>query len=205
MSELSGDVGRWDFLKLIAAAGATSIAGHSILSELARAQNTRPAHPAAVVENYFRTILDGFVKNAVATSTDRSFAVCDYPGGTKLKSCCTPSGKTYVSVARMLPLLAEAPDPGLRNAAMSVFHHAFDPQHPDFWGYAPPGKATQLSVEAALVAWALWHLRKEELDALTPPQRTNIQKWLASCTQVPERTTNHSWFSAINQAVRLQL
>src|SRR3954471_6894409 len=78
-------------------------------------------------------IIAGFLRNAEATS--KEFVVCDYPGGTKLKSCCTPSGKTYVSVARMLPVLVESADRRHRAVLVSVFAHAFDPQHPDFWGY----------------------------------------------------------------------
>ena len=40
----------------------------------------------------------------------------------------------------------------------SVFANAFDPQSPYFWGLAPSTKATQLCVEAALVAWSLGRL-----------------------------------------------
>ena len=35
---------------------------------------------------------------------------------------------------------------------LSIYRNAFDPSNPNFWGYAPANKATQLSVEAALVA-----------------------------------------------------
>ena len=155
------------------------------------------------VDRFAKSILRGFFQNALATSPD--LIVCDYPGGTKLKGCCTPSGKTYVSVARTLPVLVNSPNPEARQALLSVFRSAFNPQHPDFWGYAPAEKATQLSVEAALVAWSLSQMRFDELVAFTPQERTDIQKWLASCTQVPERKTNHAWFTAINQGARLEL
>ena len=32
-----------------------------------------------------------------------------------------------------------------------------------------------------------------------------MQNWLASCTIIPERTNNHAWFTALNQAARLEL
>jgi hypothetical protein len=88
---------------------------------------------------------------------------------------------------------------------LSVYRNAFDPKHPDFWGYAPKEKATQLSVEAALVAYALWRMGNRFIAELSIEQRRNISAWLASCTQVAERKTNHAWFSALNQAVRLVL
>jgi hypothetical protein len=164
-------------------------------------------------DRYFLDIYSGFAKNAHATfggAEACDYTVCDYADGTKLKSCCTPSGKTYVSVARMLPSMAEYAASrlhggGIREVCMSVFRNAFDPANPNFWGYAPSNKATQLSVEAALVAWSLSKLGENFVAELTPQQRTNIQKWLASCTQVPERATNHAWFTATNQATRLQL
>lgn len=175
-------------------------------------QSSLPAAAATAPEKqfdrFFLPILDGFLKNAAMTSKD--FVVCDYPGGTKLKSCCTPSGKTYVSVARMLPVMAEwiasaRADAKVREVMLSVYRNAFDPKHPDFWGYAPKEKATQLSVEAALVAYALWRMGNRFIAELSIEQRRNINAWLASCTQVAERKTNHAWFSALNQAVRLVL
>jgi hypothetical protein len=176
-----------------------------------------PAAPEAQFDRYVLPILHGFLRNARATSPD--YVVCDYPDGTKLKSCCTPSGKTYVSVARMLPPIVEWLRAGrspaqldvggetvdLHAVLLSIFAHAFDPNHPDFWGYAPSNKATQLTVESALVAHALVRAGPELLRKLSPEQRTNINKWLASCTQVPERKTNHAWFTACNHAARLEL
>src|SRR5690349_16146095 len=102
----AGGVGRRDFLRLVAAAGAAGTLAGSARPH-ALAQETQPLHPADLVDRVFKTILDGFVRSARATSTGASYAVCDFPGGTKLKGCCTPSGKTYVSVARMLPPIAE--------------------------------------------------------------------------------------------------
>src|SRR3954469_12273651 len=146
------------FLQVSAAA----LAGGALLEGCVtsnRSAASSTASPQTQFDRYFIPILNGFLKNAAATAPD--YVVCDYPGGTKLKSCCTPSGKTYVSVARMLPVLVESADPRHRAVLVSVFAHAFDPQHPDFWGYAPAEKPTQLSVEAALVAWSLWRMRPE--------------------------------------------
>src|SRR5437868_2175641 len=100
------------FLRSVAVSGAGVMLGPAIVRRAA-AQTTAasgapsPQHPADVVEAYFRSILDGFLRNAAATSSNGGFAVCDFPGGTKLKTCCTPAGKSYVSVARMLPAIAE--------------------------------------------------------------------------------------------------
>jgi hypothetical protein len=88
---------------------------------------------------------------------------------------------------------------------LSVYRTAFDPEHPDFWGLAPKNRATQLSVEASLVGWTLWRLGDKFVEKLTSDERRNVQNWLASCTQVPERNSNHAWFTAINQAARLKL
>jgi len=168
------------------------------------------------IEQYFLQLLTGFLKNAAATSPD--YTVCDYPEGTKLKSCCTPSGKTYVSVARMLPAMAAWWNSGrahpvtvdgkqinIHEVLLSIYRTAFDPKHPDYWGEPPSDKPTQRSVEAALVAWPLCMLGEAFLDQLASQQRANINQWLASCTKVPERTNNHAWFTAINQGARIEL
>src|SRR4051794_34198724 len=90
---------RRDFLKVSAL----------VLTGACAARHHKPAAKPIESNNpfdhYFLTILDGFTKNALATAPD--YVVCDFPEGTKLKSCCTPSGKTYVSVARMLPPMVE--------------------------------------------------------------------------------------------------
>jgi hypothetical protein len=186
-------VNRRHFLQLIAAA----LAG----SQVAAPGQTTPAQsPRRIIEDFFQPIVDGFLRNARATSPD--LVTCDFAQGTKLKSCCTPSGKTYVSVARMLPALVTMRD---GESLSSVFRHAFNPQHPDFWGYAAANKPTQRTVESALVADALVRCDRKILENLSPQQRSNIQKWLASCTQVPERKTNHAWFTALNHAARLAL
>lgn len=172
---------------------------------------------SAAIDFYFLEILDGFLRNARKTSD--SFAVCNFPQGTLLPSCITPSGKTYVSVARMMPALAawvaakKQPDTfrvgdelfKLTDVLLAAFKNAFNPAHPDYWGEPPANKPTQRSVEAALVAWSLWQLGDDFLAKLSSGERANIQKWLASCTQVPERENNHAWFSAINQATRIAL
>jgi hypothetical protein len=209
---------RRSFLAMLAAAGAGVVGWPSIGCAQTATTSTSEAapaeRPATIVEGYFRKILAGFVKNAAATSTDRSFAVCDFPGGTKLKTCCTPSGKTYVSVARMLPAMAEMcrrpnVDPRaadeLRQILAAVYRHAFDPNHPDYWGEPPADRATQRTVESALVAMALHRIGEEFVGALSSAERANVNRWLDSCVRVPERQTNHAWFTAINQAVRLEL
>jgi hypothetical protein len=60
---------------------------------------------ARAFDHYALHLLEGIVRNAQRTAP--GYAVCDYPDGTLLRSCVTPSGMTYVSVARILPLLAE--------------------------------------------------------------------------------------------------
>lgn len=203
---------RRDFLKVSAGAMAAGL-----LWREAGAASKKAAAAHEVFDEYFLAMLVGFLKNARATSAD--LVVCDYPEGTKLKSCCTPSGKTYVSVARMLPAMAEwarvkrdtkglpaEVQPGaVEEILLGIYSKAFDPKRPDFWGYAPNNKPTQLSVEASLVAYALWRLGDSFVERIPSEQRTNINAWLSSCTQVPERTSNHAWFTANNQAMRLEL
>ncbi len=171
----------------------------------------------AAVDFYFRELLEGYLRNARKTSG--SFAVCDYPDGTRLKSCVAKSGKTYVSVARMLPAMAawvagsresltfpvDGESFNLSEVLRQTFKNAFDPQHPDYWQEARRDKPSQHQVEAALVAWSLWLLGDKFLVTLTSAERSNIQTWLASCTLIAERDNNHAWFSAINQAARLAL
>src|SRR5438552_2455124 len=140
---------RREFLAVSAAvAGGAMLGGRFALAESTSRQTQ--------FDQYFLPILDGFLKNAKATAAD--YVVCDYPEGTKLKSCCTPSGKTYVSVARMLPAMAEwmacgRADAKVREVLLSVYRNAFDPNNANFWGHGPNNRATQLSVEAALLAW----------------------------------------------------
>src|SRR5205823_10925908 len=145
---------RREFLKL-AAAGMCVAPALPLL-----AQSTAPAatETHAIFDRYFLEILGGFLRNAHKTSPD--IVVCDFPDGTKLKGCCTPSGKTYVSVARMLPAMVEwiigGRAPGtfdvkgkpkaLLEIVLNIYRNAFNPNHADFWGNAPANKATQLSV-----------------------------------------------------------
>ena len=93
-------VNRRQFLQL-AAASVVAAPAIELLGQSASASTA----PQAQFDHFFLPILDGFLKNAAATAPD--YVVCDFPDGTKLKSCCTPSGKTYVSVARMLPPIVE--------------------------------------------------------------------------------------------------
>jgi hypothetical protein len=202
---------RRDFLKMATAALAGAAVAPIRLDALAMA----PARNDGF-DLYALRLLEGFVRNARRTAP--GYAVCDFEGGTLVPSCVTPSGKTYVSVARILPLLSEwlAADRSsvievdgeqvdLHDVALSIFRNAFDPAFPHFWGKPPADKKTQRSVEAALVADALWRMRASLLDRLTSRERTNVQEWLASCTSVPERDNNHAWFHCINQSARLRL
>lgn len=178
--------------------------------------STSPLSPDALAR-YFLEPLGGFLRNARATGRD--YAVCDFPEGTKVAGCLTPGGKTYVSVARMLPALADYAagprgkvavaldgiDVDLRQVLLSIYRTAFDPAHPDYWGEPPKDKPTQRTVESSLVAIALARLGPDFVSKLTPHERGNVNRWLASCTVVPERTNNHAWFTAVNQAARLKL
>ena len=166
------------------------------------------APPHTALDPYWLPILDGFLRNARATSS--SFAVCDFPDGTILKASIARSGKTYDSVTRMMPALAAWAACGRASAAhldalRQMFIHAFDPAHPDYWMPAGPDRSNQRQVESSIVAWSLWLLRDKLLPGLTSRQRANIHAWLASCTQVPVRRNNWAWFTAVNQAARLDL
>ncbi|MDO8539223.1 MAG: DUF2264 domain-containing protein [Opitutaceae bacterium] len=202
---------RRDFL-----VGATSaIAAGAALPRSLRGQLAEPAAGLATREELtarFRAITAGFLRHARTTSAD--YTACDFPGGTMIKGCCTPSGKTYTSVARMLPALAEyaaakqprlAGEPDLTDVVRSIFRTAFDPKHPDYWGEPVGNKPTQRTVESSLVAIALARMGPDFVGALSARERTNINQWLASCTVIPERTNNHAWFTAVNQAARLKL
>lgn len=202
---------RREFLKASAGALAAGVVGCAVMGTSAPSIESHN-----IFDPYFLPLLSGFLQNAKNTSAD--YVVCDYPHGTKLKSCCTPSGKTYTSVSRMLPALAEwarcerqatigseLSGASVEEVLLKIYSKAFDPKHPDFWGYAPATKATQLSVEAALVAYSLWRLGDSFIERIPAPQRKNLNAWLASCTQVPERDSNHAWFTCNNQAVRLAL
>lgn len=205
---------RREFLKASSvAAGAFAWSPVKLLAE----DTVGSATPQAAVDRYFLQILDGFLRNAIRTGP--GFAVCDYPEGTIVKTCQTPSDHGYVAVARMLPAMTEwfmskrQPTTfavgdqtlSLEDVLLQVFQNAFDPKHPNYWGEPPKDKPTQRSVEAALVAIAITRLGPDFIAKLTPQERTNVQNWLASCTVVPERTNNHAWFTSLNQAARLEL
>jgi hypothetical protein len=208
---VSDVIQRRDFLKLATAA----FAGAAVTpARLDAFEKTLVRND--VFDAYALRMLEGFVRNARRTAP--GYAVCDFAGGTLVASCVTPSGKTYVSVARILPLLSEWLAAGkprvikvdgeavdLGEVAVSIFRNAFDPEFPHFWGKPPADKKTQRSVEAALVADALWRMRTLVLERLTTGERANVQAWLASCTSVPERDNNHAWFHCINQSARLRL
>ena len=199
----------------LAASGSALVAG-ALWPDALRGQSSTSLDPSptdvrAVLTSRFLTIVSGFLRNAHATSAD--YTACNFPEGTKLASCCTPSGKSYTSVARMLPALADYVAAGgrervdgidLREVIRSIYRTAFDPQHPDYWGEPPANKATQRTVESSLVAVALARLGPDFVRELSSRERAQVNRWLASCTKVPERTNNHAWFTALNQATRLK-
>jgi hypothetical protein len=200
---------RRDFLLV-----SSGLASGAFWAPLARAQSSGAlvADPTAQLRGYFDLILAGFLRHAHAASPD--YTACNFPDGTVIKGCCTPSGKSYTSVARMLPALAEyaaadlprvAGTPDLGEVLLSIYRTAFDPKHPDYWGEPTGNKPTQRTVESSLVAIALARMGPGFVARLTAEQRANVNRWLASCTVVPERTNNHAWFTALNQAARLKL
>lgn len=203
---------RRDFLKAAAAAASAPLLPPSFAEAVARAQLA-----AADDDFHFTEILDGYLRNLERT-TPASFAVCDFPEGTTIKTCMTPTGHGYVSVARMLPAMAEyvhanrqprsfkvrGVEMPLTDLLLQTFRHAFDPAHEQYWAEPPTNKPTQRTVESALVAIALHRLGPAFVEKLTPQERANVNKWLASCTVVPERENNHAWFTATNQACRLE-
>ena len=199
---------RRDFLVV----SASALAAGAALPRGIRGQVSLASSPDAQAQlaEYFRTILAGFLRNARATSAD--YTACDFAEGTKIKTCCTPSGKTYTSVARMLPALAEyvaaghqEPATDLHAVILSIYRTAFDPAHVDYWGEPVGDRPTQRTVESSLVAIALARMGPAFVGRLSARERTNVNQWLASCTVIPERTNNHAWFTAVNQAARLKL
>lgn len=176
----------------------------------------RPRPDGAAFDRFFLPILRGFLRNSIRTSP--SFAVCDFPQGTILRGTVAKSGRTYTSVSRMLPAIAawlagggerkievEGRRLDLLEVVAATFRNAFDPSHPDYWLPASAAHSDQRQVESSVVAWSLWLVRDLVLDRLTPGSRTNVQNWLASCTQVPVRENNWAWFTAVNHAARLAL
>jgi hypothetical protein len=205
---------------------ALAVAAGNAASVFAEAQLTpERGEPVAVAgvaafDEFFLQILNGYLINSRKTCD--SFAVVDFPDGTHLKTCDNPEGHGYVGVARMLPamvgwiLSGRSPqqfDVGggktmsLTDIVLETYRNAFNPDHPDFWGMPVNvnNKPTQRSVEASLVALSLARLGESFVEKLSPQERTNIQNWLAACTRVPERTNNHAWFTATNQAARIKL
>ena len=216
-------VSRREFLALSAAAG-----GALLLQPGCGSRENAPAEaagPALVQTGYgyekwdeiLRSILQGFVRNARATSD--TFAVCDYRNGTHLENFVTAGGKTCDSVTRILPALAaavstpearksvevEGVEYRLEDILHSALSHGTDPRDKDFWRYASPGHSDQRQVESSIVAFSLWLAGDRLLDRFTPQERKNIQDWLASCTKIEVRRNNWALFTAVNHAARLAL
>jgi hypothetical protein len=209
-------------------------AGAPLLGAFARGANGDPAAseampaaaPGSLVQSGWgreqwsstlETIIDGFIRNALATSS--TFAVCDFAGGTLLKNFVTARGNTCDSVTRMLPAIAAriaGPDGGkplevdgrswdLREVFLSALRNATGPDSKDFWEYADPSRWDQRQVESSIVAFSLWLVRDKLMDEFTPAERRNIQLWLESCTRMNVRRNNWALFTAVNHAVRLAL
>jgi hypothetical protein len=209
---------RRDFLKVTTAAATLPLLQGPFGCSNAAKPQAGANLASSSLDDYFTQILDGYLRNLQRTTTN-SFAVCDYPQGTVIKTCSTPSGHGYVSVARMLPAMAEwvhakrepqaftvrGREMSLVDLIHATFRDAFDPSHEHYWAEPTGTKPTQRSVEAALVAIALHRLGAEFLSKLTSQERANINKWLSACTTIPERENNHAWFHATNQACRLAL
>lgn len=166
----------------------------------------------------FQQILDGWYRALEATSP--SGAVWESQDGLRYDYFVSQSGKQCDGVTRMLPALAawaaqpENPDVLVladqrhinpKELIRNAFVHATDPDHPDFWGYAPAHRSNQRQVESSIVAWSLWLSRDWLLPELTPQQIGNIQAWLASCTAFTDHFNNWSLFTAVNHAARLAL
>lgn len=201
---------RRDFLK----ATAVGVVAASAPRLLADGRSVSPVSQR--FDETFVTILEGFIRNAEKTA--RGFAVCNYPDGTILPGCSTATKKSFVSVARMLPPLSLWVASGRSDPVLSdgrkvevwdvlrqTYTNAFNPKFEHYWGEPTGNKPSQRAVEATLVAMSLVRLGKDFVGGLKSEDRHNIQKWLASCTVFPERSNNHAWFSAVNQASRLRL
>ncbi len=168
-------------------------------------------------DRIFRTITAGFIHNALLSSD--TFAVCDYPGGTRLNSFVTAAGKTCDSVTRMLPAIAArivSPDADktievdgkvyeLEEVFVSALANATDPGNKDYWLAPPPDKWDQRQVESGIVGWSLWLTADRLMNRFTSRQRVNLQNWLASCSIQQVRRNNWVLFTAVNHAARMAL
>src|SRR5688572_19222618 len=136
---------RREFLRFTAAAAMGAMVKPGFAADrAATTATTTAAAPHSVFDPYFLQITQGFLRNAVRTGP--GFAVCDFPEGTIVKSCQTPSNHAYVSVARMLPALTEwvvskkqpstfeidGKDYSLDDVLLQIFQNAFDPNHPNY-------------------------------------------------------------------------
>jgi hypothetical protein len=159
-------------------------------------------------EDFFQKILGGFLTAARHTSS--SYAVCEFPDATVTTGFRAASGLSVTACTRMLPAMAAwvaggRDKSGLGATIASMLACGTDPKHPDYWGAADAKAGDQRQVEASLVAWSVWILRQGLLPSLSPEQRKNLNDWLTSCTQVPVRANNWAWFTAVNQAARIDL
>ena len=161
------------------------------------------------IEDFYRRIQDGYLRWAQKTSS--SLAVVEFPDATITKNFLAKSGLSVTGTTRMLPALAawavsgRDRDNAAFDAALKALRNGTNPQNPDYWLPSPEKQQNQRQVESSIVAWSVWLLRDRLLPVLSSDDRRNIAAWLASCTQVPVRSNNWAWFTAVNQAVRLSL
>jgi hypothetical protein len=165
-----------------------------------------------------RHILTGWHRNLLATSD--SCAVWETPSGIKERNFVSKSGKQCDGVTRMLPALAawacqpENPETLTLHDGVTIrplqllrdaLVHGTNPDHPDFWQYAPNDINNQRQVESSIVAWSLWLASEQLLPTLSKHEIENLQKWLESCTVCTDLFGNWSMFFATNHAARIAL
>jgi hypothetical protein len=166
----------------------------------------------------FRLILTGW--HQALRETSDSCAVWETKHGIHTQNFVSVSGKQCDGVTRMLPALAawvcqpENPETITLNDGTTVrpfellrngLVNGTDPNHPDFWQFAPTTHSNQRQVESSIVAWSIWLARERLLPTLTKQQIANLQNWLASCTVSTDLFNNWTLFFATNHAARIAL
>jgi hypothetical protein len=166
----------------------------------------------------FRRLLTGW--HQVLLSTSASGVVWQSPGGIRLDRSVSRSRFEFDGVTRLMPALAawaaqaqngeeiqllDGKKIKPKEILHQIFTRAFDPEHPDFWEYAPGDRGNPRQVESSIVAWSLWLSRSWLIPLLSAKEISQIQKWLASCTTYTDHFNNWSLFTAVNHAVRIAL
>jgi hypothetical protein len=166
----------------------------------------------------FRRLLTGW--HQVLLSTSSSGVVWQAPGGIRIDRAVSRSRFEFDGVTRMVPAFAawaaqaqngeeiqllDGKTIRPKEILHQIFTRAFDPEHPDFWEYAPSDRANPRQVESSIIAWSLWLSRSWLIPLLSQKEVAHIQKWLASCTTYTDHFNNWSLFTAVNNAVRVAL